>query len=135
MIHTLNLQTHKRDEWQDITAKVESLVSKSGIIEGHVMVYCPHTTAGITINENADPDVVKDVVMRLDEVYPWQHPKYRHMEGNTAAHLKAMTLGNSQQVIIHNGQLVLGTWQGIFFCEFDGPRHREIYIKVFKDSE
>ncbi|WP_404468044.1 secondary thiamine-phosphate synthase enzyme YjbQ [Sutcliffiella horikoshii] len=135
MMHTLNLQTQKRDEWQDITAKVESLVSKSGIKEGHVMVYCPHTTAGITINENADPDVVKDVMMRLDEVYPWEHPKYRHMEGNTAAHLKAMTLGNSQQVIIHNGQLVLGSWQGIFFCEFDGPRHRQLFIKVIKDAE
>jgi len=135
MMHTLNLQTHKRDEWQDITAKVESLVQKSEVKEGHVMVYCPHTTAGITINENADPDVVKDVVMRLDEVYPWEHPKYRHMEGNTAAHLKAMTLGSSQQVIIHNGKLVLGTWQGIFFCEFDGPRHRKIYIKVMKDAE
>lgn len=135
MLHKLNLQTHKRDEWQDISAEVESLVSKSGIKEGHVLVYCPHTTAGITINENADPDVVKDVVMRLDEIYPWKHPKYRHMEGNTAAHLKAMTLGNSQQIIIHNGQLVLGTWQGIFFCEFDGPRHRQIYIKVYKDAE
>lgn len=135
MMHTLNLQTQKRDEWQDITAKVESLVQKSGIKEGHVMVYCPHTTAGITINENADPDVVKDVVMRLDEIYPWEHSKYRHMEGNTAAHLKAMTLGNSQQVIIHNGELFLGTWQGIFFCEFDGPRHRQLFIKVFKDAE
>ncbi|WP_404442032.1 secondary thiamine-phosphate synthase enzyme YjbQ [Sutcliffiella horikoshii] len=135
MLHKLNLQTHKRDEWQDISAEVESLVSKSGIKEGHVLVYCPHTTAGITINENADPDVVKDVVMRLEEIYPWEHPKYRHMEGNTAAHLKAMTLGNSQQIIIHNGQLVLGTWQGIFFCEFDGPRHRQIYIKVCKDAE
>lgn len=135
MLHKLNLQTHKRDEWQDISAEVESLVSKSGIKEGHVLVYCPHTTAGITINENADPDVVKDVVMRLDEIYPWEHPKYRHMEGNTAAHLKAMTLGNSQQIIIHNGQLVLGTWQGIFFSEFDGPRHRQIYIKVYKDAE
>ncbi|MGD6781135.1 secondary thiamine-phosphate synthase enzyme YjbQ [Sutcliffiella horikoshii] len=135
MLHTVNLQTQKRDEWQDITAKVESLVQKSGVKEGHVIIYCPHTTAGITINENADPDVVKDVVMRLDEVYPWEHPKYRHMEGNTAAHLKAMTLGNSQQVIIQNGELVLGTWQGIFFCEFDGPRHRKIYIKVMKDAE
>ncbi|MEA3319201.1 MAG: secondary thiamine-phosphate synthase enzyme YjbQ [Bacillota bacterium] len=135
MMHTLSLRTYKRDEWHDITAMVESVVLESGIKEGHVMVYCPHTTAGITINENADPDVVKDVVMRLDEVYPWEHPKYRHMEGNTAAHLKAMTLGNSQQVIIHNGQLVLGKWQGIFFCDFDGPRHREIYIKVFKDAE
>ena len=135
MLYTLNLQTLKRDEWQDITAKVESLILKSGIKEGQVMVYCPHTTAGITINENADPNVVKVVVMRLDEVYPWEHPKYRHMEGNTAAHLKAMTLGNSQQVIIHNGELVLGTWQGIFFCEFDGPRHRKINIKVIKDAE
>ncbi|MCG1021040.1 secondary thiamine-phosphate synthase enzyme YjbQ [Sutcliffiella horikoshii] len=135
MIHTINLQTSNRDEWQDITDKVESLVLRTGIKEGHVIVYCPHTTAGITINENADPDVVKDVVMRLDEVYPWEHPKYRHMEGNTAAHLKAMTLGNSQQILIDKGQLVLGTWQGIFFCEFDGPRQRKVYIKVFKDAD
>lgn len=130
MIHTINLQTSNRDEWQDITDKVESLVLRTGIKEGHVIVYCPHTTAGITINENADPDVVKDVVMRLDEVYPWEHPKYRHMEGNTAAHLKAMTLGNSQQILIDDCQLVLGTWQGIFFCEFDGPRQRKVYISV-----
>lgn len=134
-MQTFNLQTSMRDEWQDITTKVESQVAKSGVKEGHVVVYCPHTTAGITINENADPDVVKDVVMRLDEVYPWEHPKYRHMEGNTAAHLKAMTLGSSQQILIQNGQLMLGTWQGIFFCEFDGPRHRNVYIKVFKDAD
>ncbi|WP_339146354.1 MULTISPECIES: secondary thiamine-phosphate synthase enzyme YjbQ [unclassified Sutcliffiella] len=134
MLHTIKLQTSSRDEWQDITGKVESLVQKTGVKEGHVIVYCPHTTAGITINENADPDVVKDVVMRLDEVYPWEHPKYRHMEGNTAAHLKAMTLGSSQQIIIHEGHLVLGTWQGIFFCEFDGPRQRNVYIKMFKDA-
>lgn len=135
MIHTINLQTSNRDEWQDITDKVKSLVLRTGIKEGHVIVYCPHTTAGITINENADPDVVKDVVMRLDEVYPWEHPKYRHMEGNTAAHLKAMKLGNSQQIFIDKGQLVLGTWQGIFFCEFDGPRQRKVYIKVFKIAD
>lgn len=135
MMHTIQLQTTKRDEWQDITARVETIVEKSGIKEGNVIVYCPHTTAGITINENADPDVVRDVVMRLDEVYPWEHQKYRHAEGNTAAHLKAMTVGSSQQIIIQRNKLVLGTWQGIFFCEFDGPRDRKVHIKVFKDAD
>ncbi|MCM3617200.1 secondary thiamine-phosphate synthase enzyme YjbQ [Sutcliffiella horikoshii] len=135
MMHTIQLQTTKRDEWQDITARVETIVEKSGIKEGNVIVYCPHTTAGITINENADPDVVRDVVMRLDEVYPWEHQNYRHAEGNTAAHLKAMTVGSSQQIIIQRNKLVLGTWQGIFFCEFDGPRDRKVHIKVFKDAD
>jgi secondary thiamine-phosphate synthase enzyme len=130
MIHTLTLKTMQRDGWHDITKEVENLVKESGRKDGMAIVFSPHTTAGITINENADPDVVKDVVMRLDEVYPWEHPKYSHMEGNTAAHLKTMTVGCSQQVIIQDGSLLLGTWQGIFFCEFDGPRTRNVHIKI-----
>lgn len=130
MLHKLELSTTKRDEMRDITREVRSIVDKSGVTDGMVIVYCPHTTAGITINENADPDVKHDVLMRLDEVYPWKHPKYRHAEGNTASHLKAITTGSSQTVIIHNGQLLLGRWQGIYFCEFDGPRHRQYFIKI-----
>jgi secondary thiamine-phosphate synthase enzyme len=131
MLITLKLTTSARDEWQDITGQVQQELEKSSIVDGTVLVYCPHTTAGITINENADPDVVSDVQMRLDEVYPWNHPKYLHMEGNTAAHLKAITVGSSQQIIIDKGELVLGTWQGIFFCEFDGPRKRSVNLKFF----
>src|SRR5690606_5276036 len=94
------------------------------------VVYTPHTTAGITIQENADPDVKHDILLRLNEVYPWQHPGYRHAEGNTASHLKALTTGTSQIVIIAEGRLLLGRWQGICLCEFDGPRQRSYYIKV-----
>ncbi|MFE7062257.1 secondary thiamine-phosphate synthase enzyme YjbQ [Sutcliffiella sp. NPDC057660] len=129
MLITLELTTSARDEWQDITGLVQKELKKLTIVEGTVLVYCPHTTAGITINENADPDVVTDVQMRLDEVYPWNHPKYLHMEGNTAAHLKGITVGSSQQIIIDKGELLLGTWQGIFFCEFDGPRNRTVHLK------
>lgn len=132
MLHTLKLSTSKRDEIVDITPQVREVVRQSGVENGIVMVYCPHTTAGIAINENADPDVKKDILMILDEVYPWEHPKYRHAEGNTAAHLKAITCGSSQTIIIDGGRLVLGTWQGVYFCEFDGPRSRTFKIKVMQ---
>ncbi|GIP54847.1 MULTISPECIES: secondary thiamine-phosphate synthase enzyme YjbQ [Paenibacillus] len=132
MLHTVELSTSKRDEMRDITREVISLVHKSGVIDGVVVIYCPHTTAGITINENADPDVKHDVLLRLDEVYPWNHPKYKHAEGNTASHLKAITTGSSQTVIIHEGELMLGRWQGIYFCEFDGPRHRQYLVKIME---
>ena len=117
----------------DITDYATELVRREHIEEGIAIVYCPHTTAGIAINENADPDVRHDVLLRLDEVYPWEHPQYRHAEGNTAAHLKAMTVGTSQTVLIDGGRLMLGRWQGIYFCEFDGPRHRTFWIKLIKD--
>ncbi|MEK3733828.1 MULTISPECIES: secondary thiamine-phosphate synthase enzyme YjbQ [Paenibacillus] len=132
MLYTGHLSTQKRDEMKDITREIASFVEDSGVAEGTVLIYCPHTTAGIAINENADPDVKSDVLMRLDEVYPWEHPKYRHMEGNTASHLKSMTCGPSQTVIIHNGKLLLGRWQGIYFCEFDGPRQREYMVKIMR---
>ncbi|GIP42785.1 UPF0047 protein YugU [Paenibacillus sp. J45TS6] len=132
MLHKIELNTSKRDEMRDITRDVQSYVRKSGISDGLAVIYTPHTTAGITINENADPDVKHDVLMRLDEVYPWNHPKYRHAEGNTASHLKAITTGTSQTVIIQNGELLLGRWQGIYFCEFDGPRNRDCYIKIME---
>ncbi|WP_055109102.1 secondary thiamine-phosphate synthase enzyme YjbQ [Paenibacillus ihumii] len=132
MLYTLEISTTKRDEMKEITEEVRALVRKSGIQHGIAVVYCPHTTAGIAINENADPDVKHDVLLRLDEVYPWNHPKYRHIEGNTASHLKAITTGTSQTIIIHNGSLVLGRWQGIYFCEFDGPRMRQCHVKIIK---
>lgn len=132
MLQKLELTTSTRDEMRDITREARSVVNKSGVQNGLVLIYSPHTTAGITINENADPDVKHDVLMRLDEVYPWKHPKYRHAEGNTASHLKTITTGSSQTVIIHNGELLLGRWQGIYFCEFDGPRNRQYYIKVIE---
>ncbi|UQZ83921.1 hypothetical protein SK3146_03128 [Paenibacillus konkukensis] len=132
MIHTLTLQTNRRDEMTDITGLIGELVKEQQTEEGMAVIYCPHTTAGIAINENADPDVKRDVLMRLDEVYPWEHPKYRHAEGNTAAHLKVMTVGTSQTVFIENGRLVLGRWQGIYFCEFDGPRRRTVLVKLLR---
>lgn len=132
MLQTLEISTAKRDEMRDITREVRSLVKNSGIVNGLAVIYCPHTTAGITINENADPDVKHDVLLRLDEVYPWEHPKYRHAEGNTASHLKAITTGSSQTVIIQDGDLVLGRWQGIYFCEFDGPRQRRYAVKLIE---
>ena len=132
MLLTQTLRTSRRDEMIDITRQIISLVRQEDIRDGLAVIYSPHTTAGITIQENADPDVKLDVLMRLDEVYPWEHPKYRHAEGNTASHLKAMTTGTSQTVIINEGQLVLGQWQGIYFCEFDGPRNRQFHIKLMK---
>ncbi|WP_216831538.1 secondary thiamine-phosphate synthase enzyme YjbQ [Alkalihalobacterium elongatum] len=132
MLTKLSIKTTKRDEMIDITDEIRQFVKDVGVKDGIVMVYCPHTTAGITINENADPDVKHDMLMRLDEVYPWEHSKYRHMEGNSASHLKASTVGSSQSVIIFSGDLVLGQWQGIYFCEFDGPRKRNYFIKILK---
>jgi secondary thiamine-phosphate synthase enzyme len=130
MLQSFTIRTTKRDEMVDITSFVEQTVRQAGVREGFAIVYCPHTTAGITINENADPDVKRDMIRRFDEMYPWEHPLDRHMEGNTAAHMKASTVGASQHVIITHGKLLLGTWQGIYFCEYDGPRQRTFYVKV-----
>ncbi|AIE60092.1 UPF0047-like protein [Bacillus methanolicus MGA3] len=128
------IRTNKRDEFYEVTSEVEKAVKNSGIKEGVAIVYCPHTTAGITINENADPDVKRDMIRRFDEIYPWHHTLDRHMEGNTAAHMKASTVGASQQIIISNGELLLGIWQGIYFCEFDGPRTRTFYVKIIQSE-
>jgi secondary thiamine-phosphate synthase enzyme len=129
MLKQQTIQTTMRDEMIDVTKIVQAFVNESGIREGTVIIYCPHTTAGITINENADPDVKSDMLRRFDEIYPWNVVKDMHAEGNTAAHMKASTVGASQTVIITNGRLLLGTWQGIYFCEFDGPRQRTFYMK------
>ncbi len=113
----------------NITPQVREAIRESGITDGICVVYCPHTTAGITINENADPDVVTDLLFALSKSCP-DRPEFRHAEGNSAAHMKASTVGCSQTVLVENGKPVLGTWQGIYFCEFDGPRHRKFYVKV-----
>lgn len=118
-----------REEFRNITPEVEKAVRESGVQEGVCLVYCPHTTAGMTINENADPDVVSDMLLALDALFP-DRPEYRHMEGNTTAHLKASFVGSSVSVPITGGKLALGVWQGIYFCEFDGPRTRSYTITI-----
>lgn len=113
----------------EVTAMVREAVAKSGVREGTCLLYCPHTTAGITINENADPDVVTDMLLGLAKAFP-DRPEFRHAEGNSSAHLKASCVGSSATVIVDGGQLLLGTWQGIYFCEFDGPRSRRFYVQI-----
>ncbi|PSL44514.1 secondary thiamine-phosphate synthase enzyme [Salsuginibacillus halophilus] len=132
MLTAVTVQTSARDDMIDVTNQVREAVQKSGAKQGLVTVFATHTTAGITVNENADPDVERDMLRRLDEVYPWHHDKDRHAEGNTASHLKASTVGTEQTLILESGALVLGTWQGVFFCEFDGPRERKFYVKVLE---
>ena len=118
-----------REDFYNITPQLREAIATSGVTSGHAIVFCPHTTAGITINENADPDVVSDMLLGLREAYS-DRPQFRHAEGNSAAHLKASAMGASATVIISGGRLVLGTWQGIYFCEFDPPRNRKFYVKV-----
>jgi len=118
-----------RADFYNITTKVREAIAKSGVANGIAVVYCPHTTAGITINENADPDVVRDLLLGLDKAFP-DRVEFRHAEGNSAAHLKASAVGSSATIIVDKGKLVLGTWQGIYFCEFDPPRERTFFVKV-----
>jgi len=125
----LTIRTTKQEEFINITHMVRQVVTNSGIKDGLVTVYVPHTTAGVTINENADPDVVYDMLYGLRKVFP-ESREYRHMEGNSHAHLKASAMGASETIIIEESSLKLGTWQGIYFCEFDGPRTRKVYVKV-----
>jgi secondary thiamine-phosphate synthase enzyme len=127
MIKQFTIKTSKRNEFVDITAQIQEIVGE--VSEGVVTVFVPHTTTGITINENADPDVPRDILKKLEKLIP-QSDNYSHMEGNSDAHIKASLFGSSVRVIIQNGQLLLGTWQSIFFCEFDGPRTRMFYIQV-----
>ena len=125
-----HISTKSRNQMIDITSQVGSIVEQSGISNGDVVVYCPHTTAAITINENADPSVPHDILLALEELAPRSHPGYRHSEGNSDAHCKSTLVGCSKQVLVKDGSLELGTWQGIFFCEFDGPRSRKVYVQV-----
>ena len=128
----LNLRTRKRCELVDITTEVADAVRKVGVTDGVVLIYSPHTTAGITINENADPSVAEDITMKTSKLVNHNDPDYRHGEGNSDSHIKSTLAGASQTVIIENGKLALGTWQGIFFTEFDGPRSREVYLKIIQ---
>ncbi|HOD37128.1 MAG TPA: secondary thiamine-phosphate synthase enzyme YjbQ [Candidatus Marinimicrobia bacterium] len=123
------LKTNRRIELIDITAQVAEAVRSSGIREGICVVYCPHTTAGLTINEHADPNVASDIVNRLSKLVP-HNENYAHIEGNADAHIKSTLTGNSVQLIVNNGNLLLGVWQGIFFCEYDGPRNRRVWVQV-----
>ncbi len=125
----ITVKTGSRTEMVDITARIQAAVSGSGVTQGLCMVYVPHTTAGVTINESADPNVKRDIMMVLNQVIPWE-ADYRHLEGNSPAHIKSSLIGASETLIIKNSTLVLGTWQGIFFCEFDGPRTRKVHIKL-----
>ena len=125
------VNTTKKTQFIDITSKVNEIVRQKDIDKGLCMIYVPHTTAGITINENADPSVREDILKILNYVVPWE-ADYKHLEGNSPAHIKASIIGSSVTVIIEKGSLVLGTWQGIFFCEFDGPRHRKVFVKCLK---
>ena len=129
---TISLETRSRFEMLDITAAVQNAIREEGVTSGLCLVYTPHTTAAITINENADPDVPRDILAALDKAVPLS-AHYRHAEGNSAAHVKSSLVGASELVIIENGRLVLGTWQSIFFCEFDGPRTRKFMVKVIAD--
>jgi secondary thiamine-phosphate synthase enzyme len=131
MLIKLDVVTKQHTEMQDITRLIQKAVSDSGVKDGICTVFVPHTTAAVTINENADPDVVKDFTKEINKIVPWEDG-YLHMEGNSAAHLKSSMIGFSEQIIIDNGRLVLGTWQGIYFCEYDGPRHRKVYIKILQ---
>ena len=119
-----------RNQMIDITSQVGSAVSQSGITEGDAIVYCPHTTAAVTINENADPSVSHDILLTLEQLIPHHRPGYQHSEGNSDAHCKSSLVGCSEQILVEDGTLVLGTWQGIFFCEFDGPRSRTISVQI-----
>ena len=130
---TLRVKTSRRVQFVDITREVEQVVHDSGVSRGVCYIYVPHTTAGIAINEHADPDVARDVEGIFDRLIPHEGP-YRHSEGNTDSHMKAILTGTSQTVLVENGALVLGTWQGIFLCEFDGPRQRTILVKVVRDA-
>lgn len=129
MLIKLGISTANHTQMLNITDMIQKSVGDSGVRSGICTVFVPHTTAAVTINENADPDVVRDFTAEINKIVPWEDG-YRHMEGNSAAHLKASIIGFSQQIIIENGRLLLGTWQGIYFCEYDGPRHRNVYVKI-----
>ena len=130
MLKKYNLHTDEKGLY-NITSYVRQALNESGVESGIAVIFCPHTTAAITINENADPDVQTDLLYALDITYP-DRPQFRHMEGNSAAHLRSSCSGASETVIIEDGSLLLGTWQGIYFAEFDGPRLRTFYVKIVK---
>jgi secondary thiamine-phosphate synthase enzyme len=128
---TIEISSRMQVEMIDVTGEVRRAISDSGVRSGVVFLFVPHTTAALTINENADPDVVRDMIMELNKIVPMEDG-YRHGEGNSAAHIKSTLVGASETVLIEDGEPVLGTWQGIYFCEFDGPRRRKLHLKVMK---
>jgi len=133
MLIELPVSSKNRVEFIDVTPQIQAAVEKHKVSEGICHIYVPHTTASITINENADPSVCHDIYSQLNTIVPFDG-RYRHTEGNAAAHIKASLIGSSATLIIEKGKLLLGTWQGIFFCEFDGPRHRRLYMKIIAEE-
>jgi secondary thiamine-phosphate synthase enzyme len=129
----LSVQSSSRTEFIDVTQKLQTMVAETGVKSGLCLLFVPHTTAAVTINENADPSVPVDILKILNQVVPWQ-ADYRHLEGNSAAHIKSTLVGASQTVAIAEGRLVLGTWQAVFFCEFDGPRRRKLHVRIWEGA-
>lgn len=132
-MNVLNISTVSRSQFVDITSQVQKVVAESHISDGFCHLWVPHTTAGLTINENADPSVVEDMLRHLDRMVPWDN-HYRHGEGNSAAHIKSSLMGCHLTVLMKGGRLQLGTWQGIYFCEFDGPRQRQVWVEFWPKS-
>jgi secondary thiamine-phosphate synthase enzyme len=127
-METLTIKTDRREQFVAVTAKIEELIGRNGWKDGLLHVHCPHTTAGLTVNENADPDVVRDMLVTLARLVP-QRGDYRHSEGNSDAHVKASLMGTGLTLMVEGGEIRLGTWQGVFFCEFDGPRTRQVWVR------
>jgi secondary thiamine-phosphate synthase enzyme len=132
MLHTMSVRTGSRTEFLDLTSQIQEVVRLSGVAQGLCHIFVPHTTAGVTINENADPSVKADILMVLNKIIS-DRESYRHAEGNSPAHIKASLIGPQLTVMVSEGRLLLGTWQGIYFCEFDGPRSRKLHVKVVAD--
>ncbi len=131
---TITVKTHSQTEMLDITREIQSLLQAEKFQNGICMLYVPHTTAAITINESADPSVRRDILMVLNQMVPWK-ADYRHMEGNSPAHVKTALMGSSEFIAVESGRMILGTWQGIFYCEFDGPRTRKLHVKLMPDPK
>lgn len=134
MAQIFEVRTSAQTEFIDITRDIQEAVKKTGVKDGICIIFIPHTTAAVTINENADPSVIHDILMELNQIVPFKD-SYHHLEGNSPAHVKTSLVGCSEIVFIESGKLVLGTWQGIFFCEFDGPRNRKVHVKVVETKE
>ncbi len=130
MTETIRVRTTKHTSVVNITPQIRDIVKKSGVREGLCLVYVPHTTACVFVNEGADPDVVKDIIYMVEKLIPWDDPKYEHVEGNSAAHIRSAIIGNSRVIPVVGGDLALGTWESVFLAEFDGPRERKVVVKV-----
>jgi secondary thiamine-phosphate synthase enzyme len=129
-METLSIHTRQRNEFVDITERINEVLRRQGIQQGTCVVYCPHTTAAVTINENADPDVVHDMLLWLERSIPQRQAGFRHAEGNSDSHIKSSLVGASVTLLVEKGEMVLGRWQGVYFCEFDGPRQRQAFVQV-----